>query len=220
MTTYRRPSYTKQVFESLNKCKGIEEYTLFIQAEPDMAVRSLLENFAFKPKVEIKINNKQLGCKENNLTVLEWAFEYTDYNIHVEDDILLSEDALTYFEWCKQFKDDKDIFTVTGYNKEVTKDYYKVMKVPWFVPWGWATWIDRFKEIPKIREINDEYTWDDQINRNIRKERMLLKPLLARCQNIGSYGGCHIPSPQWHINNQYNSYWYNSITVPPGEFHL
>lgn len=219
VTTFRRPQYLRQVFEKLNVCTGIKNYTLFIQCEPNPDVKHLVENFNFIPKTNIRFNSRLFGCKSNNLSVLEWAFEYTDYNIHVEDDILLAKDALTYFEYCNKYKEDKEVFTITGYNRDVTKQHYQVVKEKWFVPWGWATWKDRFEEIKGIKKIHDEYTWDDQINRNIRKDRYLVKPLLARCQNIGAYGGSHIPSPQWHINNQYNSFWRDAITVGEGNFY-
>lgn len=131
----------------------------------------------------------------------------------------MSKDSLKYFEWCKDQRQ-SDIFSITGYNKLVTTEAYKVEKIPWYVPWGWATWKENFLEMLKIRELNTIYTWDDEINRFIRGDRYLLKPTLARCQNIGSHGGSHIPSPEWHLANQYNEYWAESLEYGEGEFYL
>lgn len=225
LTTFRRPQYTLQVFQHLNNCAGIEDYTLFIQAEPNQILFDLISYFKFKCKTDVVFNARQLGCKENNLQVLERAFEHTDYNIHVEDDILMSRDALKYFEWGQKQREEK-LFTIAGYSKTTLEDTtvdksHGVEKEYWYVPWGWATWKENFKEMLKIRELQTIYTWDDEINRFIRGDsRYQLKPLLSRTQNIGSFGGSHIPSPEWHIQNQYNQFWIESVPYEDKEFYV
>ena len=53
-----------------------------------------------------------LSCPVNVFKALSLAFLEADYNIHLEDDILLHRDALLYFEHCgRAYRDDASIFT-------------------------------------------------------------------------------------------------------------
>ena len=223
ISLYNRPEYTTILLEHLNKCFGIEDYDITICCEPGT---KSVENLAreFRPnQTNVIVNNKKLGCNANIYQCLAIGFSKSDYHIHFEDDIIPGKDCLKYFEWANnEYKNDESVFTVSAYvnsncNKRsphffpINNNINLVSKRNWFTPWGWATWKDRFKEIQEAWEKNGG--WDKSVNHIARKKRKEIFPHIARCQNIGAKLGMHVPNPEWHKENQLNSYWIESLDL-------
>ena len=210
MSLYNRPAYTKQVLDALVRCKGIEEYKLLIHIDPGCAeVVKIAE--ACPLNKQIILNQTRLGCSENILKALSHGFAYADFVIHCEDDILYAPDALKYFEFMNaKFKDDKTIFSISSYRRDPCpkEEFYSYLKWPWFVPWGWGTWRDRFEEMEatfRSSKHNPAYCWDECVNHEARGDRFEIYPALARSQNIGELGGAH-QSPQCWANVSKNTF--------------
>jgi hypothetical protein len=155
MTLFNRPQYTKRVIDCLSKCNGIEKYYLLIFVEPgNQDVINLANGIGFAPK-EVIINDRRRGCDTNIYNAVNAGFQKSDYNIHIEDDICPGKDMLKYFEFCDyRYRFDSTILTICAYHKaKCDEDHYdKVFRNPWFTPWGWATWKDRWDEIKKAVE--------------------------------------------------------------------
>lgn len=218
ISLFNRPKYTKILLDSLQKCYGIEDYKIFISCDPgsneviDLAT-------SFNPnQTDVIVNKYRLGCAKNIYQCLEIGFYKNDYHIHFEDDTIPGKDCLKYLEWAgDKYQNDAEIFNITSYvNANNKTDHYleknfnidKVLRRRFFSPWGWATWIDRFQE---IKQKWSNYAWDNVINDITRKSRYEIYPTIARVQNIGSEMGTHVPSEQWHKDNQYNEWWIESI---------
>lgn len=218
-----RPEYTSRTLKSLFNCYGIDAYNVSIFVEPvDQKVISIALEYAQKFKnINVFINKKKLGCNYNIFQSLSYAFDklHSNFNIHVEDDVLLGKDALYYFNWCNNhYHQDDNIFTVSSYERSKKEDESKLnlaKRHNWFIPWGWATWSNRWhggygKELLD-RISNPRYkSWDCHTN-DIRRDRFEIRPIIARSQNIGAENGVHVPSAAWHQKNQYNDYWIESI---------
>jgi len=132
-----------------------------------------------------------------------------EYVIFVEDDILLAPDALLFFEHCREeYRHDKQVFTVSAYRRAIAppEHYHRIIRQPWFTPWGWATWRDRFDDMSRRWDSVARVSWDCTVN-TIRDKRLELVPLFSRSQNIGALGGTYCPGPEWHRQNQFNEYW-------------
>ena len=147
----------------------------------------------------------------------------SDYVILCEDDILFAKDALKYFEWARdEYKNDKQVFSICGYSRDkaTEPEYFKIQRNPWFTPWGWATWADRFEDIKAVlaHRLNDHDSWDQITNYAIRKDRNEIRPLLARTQNIGGELGTYCPGPGWHRQHQFNGHWAGDVEVGDGTF--
>jgi hypothetical protein len=211
MTLFNRPQYTKRVLDCLSKSKGIEKYHLMIFIEPgNHEVVNMANSIRFTSK-EININRRVMGCSTNIYNAIDAGFKKSDYNIHIEDDICPSTDMLKYFEFCDyRYRYDLTVLTICAYHKgKCGEDCYdKVFRNPWFTPWGWATWKDRWEDIKKHWNFNN--AWDIQINNVIRKDRFEIRPHLARSQNIGEQGGTHV-SPEVFQRDHYNEFWANSV---------
>jgi hypothetical protein len=74
-------------------------YKLYINCEPgNDEVIDIIKNIDFI-ETDIIINRKQLGLNANTFAPMNRAFKKSDFNLYLEDDIILSPDALNLFEW-------------------------------------------------------------------------------------------------------------------------
>lgn len=214
ISLYNRPEYTKKMFESLKKCSGINEYIIFVSIDPGSEeVVNIAKNFS--PDVLI-VNKNRLGCNTNIFQSLSLAFTAgSKYNIHVEDDVLLSPDCIQYFNWCQQYENDNSIFSISAYNR-TTKESppHLISRIQSFRCWGWATWSSRWKEMkPRWDHDNRYLGWDNNINNRIRNSRYEIYPLLSRSQNIGALNGVHVRSAAWHAQNHHTPIWNTSYMI-------
>ena len=211
MTLYRRPEYTRRVLDNLLRCSGIEKYKIIIFVEPgNRHVIDMANTFNFKNK-EVHLNKSILGCNRNILNSIDYGMSISDYNIHIEDDILPGRDMLKYFEFCDfKYRYKEEIMTVCAYHKGKYEENYKdkIFKNKWFTPWGWATWKDRWEELKKKWDY--KISWDVHLNNVVRQNRYEIRPFIARTQNIGQYHGEHVSS-EMYLKEHFNQFWINSI---------
>lgn len=214
MTLYRRPKYARRVLEALAECDGVGEHLVLLHVEPGHPEVLHLAREAPLPRCLVVENETRFGCTGNTWSALEHGFLYADYVIHFEDDTVPSRDCLRYFEWAKdRFRDEPQVFTVSSYSR-ATPDpahYHAAVRTPWFTPWGWATWSDRWRQM-RSHWSRDPESWGLSLNR-LRGDRCEIQPCLARTQNIGAEMGAHVPSPEWHRENHYNEFGAWSVTL-------
>jgi len=223
-TGYKRPKYTQQVIDGLRSCDGIEDYKLFARLEPGYPeVVDVIKSINFM-ECEYIINDCRLGCNDNYYQALSRGFEAGDFVVQVEDDTVPTKDFLRYMEWAQEkYKDDKEVFTICGYNKIDKYDSatsHDAFKNPWFTPWGWATWADRWKEIEKQWDSELGKSWDIFMNETMRKDRYEIRPTLGRIQNVGAEGGEFCPSKEFHEANQLNKIWAGTEEYEQGVWKL
>src|SRR5580704_11922184 len=118
---FNRPEYSARHAQALSRCRGIERYTVLAVIEPSEDAERIASLIKMIPaaKVEAIINPKRLGVELNPRKALRQGFALSDYVIHVEDDILLSADALEFFEHCQDaYREDKQVFSVGAHNRD------------------------------------------------------------------------------------------------------
>jgi glycosyltransferase involved in cell wall biosynthesis len=211
---YKRPAYLKQVLHSLAAASGIEKHTVLFSIEPsDTGVIDMARGFTAAKRSIVHVNEQVQGCYPNIQQALARGFEYGDFVVVVEDDIVLSRDALLWFEHARStYSEDKRVFTVSAYGDSshtasdgVPAEYAGTIgRRQHFTPWGWGTWRDRYEEMA-----GDYRGWDAQMNfgvrmisnvsgtirqrwhSGLRRDRVEVFPVLSRSNNIGSEGGIH-----------------------------
>ncbi len=205
LTLYRRADYTQRVLNALAACDGIGDYHVIMHLEPghpDVLRVAQAATFARKTIVE---NEDRLGCAVNTLCALDHGFQHADFVIHLEDDTVPARDCLRYFEWAgRTYRDDPQVFSISAYSRgqPPAEQWDEVERTPWFTPWGWATWRDRWREVaPQWRARG----WGTLMN-ELRGQRIEIRPLLARCQNIGAERGEHCPNPEFHRQEHFNEF--------------
>lgn len=146
LVAYNRPSYLQRVLDCLARCRGIEKYTVFMFLEPvNPEVEAVARKFTAAQRTVIYVNPVTFGFPHNLRQAVEVGFTHADFCILVEDDILLAEDALEYFEWAREaYAKDGDIFTVSlygdvGHGAEAgllqESEAYDVARRRHFTPW-------------------------------------------------------------------------------------
>jgi len=223
---YNRLEYSRKVLDALAKCDGIGGYhVIFGVDKGDPQVLRLAHEYPKFPNRRVFAHSQPVGCDANIKRCLTLGFGASDYVVLLEDDVVPAKDFLTFFEHCRgAYRDDPDVHTVGAYNKDRVRpgDYHLIFRKAFFVPWGWATWLDRWKEPGGMRD-NWAYRcggWDQHLSRVLSRGRSQVRPFLSRVQNIGAVGGCHVVSPEWHAKHQFNEFWAGSVgNLPPGEFH-
>ncbi len=218
MTLYNRPDYLKKVLGALSRAAGIERYHIIFCIEPGCPeVIALAESVRFA-RTTVLVNEKVLTCPVNVYQAMSLAFLETDFNIHLEDDLLLAKDALLFFEHCRtHYAGDPEVLSVTAYNNQdcPPEKHACLARRRWFTPWAWATWKDRFETLKADWDFNYSHgNWDHNINSRLRGERAEVYPILARCQNIG-VTGVHVPSKEWGEVFHYNEHWAGRLKTPP-----
>ena len=224
---FRRPQYTRRMLDALRGCTGIEEYTILVHLEPGHdEVQSLVRGIDFA-ECRIVENTHQLGVNLNTENALRHGFGLADFVIHLEDDILCAADALRYFEWCgERFASDPRAFSVTGYHRRQSpapaSESHAVRLRPWFHPWGFATWRDRWARFEGTLFDRLDTSWDIIINKTYCcggpvPQRHEVYPELSRTQNIGLETSRFARSPKRFEHRL--SHWAGAHPVPEAEFH-
>jgi hypothetical protein len=177
------------MLDHLAECEGIEDYKIICCVEPvNNIIPDLIESHPLN--TELVVNDRLLGLWENKHKALSLGFNESDYVIHLEDDILLSQDGLRMFEFCYPLKDEKRFFTVSAYNNPKDDSHLnedakrKVDERAAYHPWGWAIWLDRWKELKE--------NWsgqDTELSNKYRGARLEAYPILSRIQNVGHLKG-------------------------------
>jgi hypothetical protein len=205
---YNRPTYTAQVLAALRACPGIEDYTLLARLEPGCPeVIDQFDAIDWMP-TEIQVNPEVEGCNRNTHTALAWGFERAEQVIHVEDDIVLTPDALAYFEWAlTRYRIDPSVRAIVAWvcSTEASRPF-RCYRASWFNPWGWATWRDRWEAMQPgwVTAPDKIRSWDDGIHVWITQtDGRSIFPCLSRCQNIGAVDGIHVPNAVWHAQHHH-----------------
>lgn len=99
LPVYRRAERLKELLAALRVCSPLE-YVLYVQAEPGFQdVLDVVKTIDFIP-VSLVVNGERLGLNGNIKAVLERAMaDGSEFNVALEDDIVLSPDAFRLAEW-------------------------------------------------------------------------------------------------------------------------
>jgi hypothetical protein len=205
---YDRPEYLQRCIAALYGAKGFDKDKYHIYCAMDCYEdgsfnRDVLDVFFWFRLVPNIAETKQ-GCNYTIKKALDMAWEDNpDFVLMLEDDIIISDDALMYVEWAAgQYKDDKSVRTIglwghdKGYslpNKLQETDLGKVMKQNYFTCWGWGTWADRWEEMSSTWTTgNDSHntSWDVIMSSHLG-DRVEILPSISRAYNCGEFKGTH-----------------------------
>lgn len=239
ITLYRRPEQTKILFEALEGAYGFEDFKIFIHVDVSMEhvdachdVCALANNFGMKHSNvrQVYHSDPRLGVDKAKLFILPKAFQNHDRVIFLEDDTVLSKDALLYFEWAlKQTENDHDCLSISGYNRREDPcpvgDEFTVSMRPGFCPWGWAThkrvW-DKFYDEGRYERYSGENVnglFDHYLDTEGKERAMYsVYPILGRTNHGTWQDAEHTPSEEhWleHENSEYGIWLpVYDLTVP------
>jgi hypothetical protein len=217
MTAFKRTNYFKTVLNSIKNSMDYCRTYLPIYISIDYyseEIPTLVKSIDWT-EIHMLINNPSVGCNQNTRNAISYGLSIKDSVIHIEDDTVMSKDAIKFFvDMLKMFHDDSSIVSVTGYNRTISldldnkSDFSKIEQQNHFTCWGAAFWkhkadilLDNW--IQTCNKENSSISWDSHINDNIFIPNKLyqVKPMISRIQNIGAEDGTWVPSAGWHYDN-------------------
>lgn len=219
LTVSNRPQYLKRFLTSLAQCKGIGDYRLVIGLEPSCSEsRALVEAIDFV-ETEIVYNPMLLGVKENPFRLLEHVFALSDFNVYLEEDVLVSSDILLLANWYAKHecRDRNPILCLSNFN---TTDYTKDTAVIEYAgpgaltPFSWVTTKQFWGEFMRGWWFSSDKGWDYGITSKM--PFLMVRPLCSRCTHIGEIG-IHMTS-ELHAKLYADKSYY--MGTPVTEFHF
>lgn len=203
LTAHRRPRYFAQTLEALSQCVGIERYQVTVFCDPgrwkERRESQRCVDMARRAGAAVVVHETRIGADANTGQAVASAFAAgASYHVHLEEDTVPMRGALLWFEWAERLGADPNVFSVTGYNRHPMGKADEWSERPWFHPWGFSTWADRWQEVRWEGPVAEG--WDVRLNR-LRGDRLEAFPCVSRIQNIGALGGMHVPSAEWHAEH-------------------
>jgi hypothetical protein len=152
LIAFNRPTETQAVINRLRQVKPKKIYFAVDGPRPDRPreemlvkeVRALVSSFDWDCTVSTRFLDANLGCGEGVSTAISWVLATEDSVIVLEDDIIPKN---SFFKYCDEllelYKDDEDVFAVSGCNFVPEKflpetESYRFSSIPHV--WGWAVW--------------------------------------------------------------------------------
>lgn len=160
---YDRPQCTEKVLESLKR-NHVEELYVF---QDGLGEKTNLAGWERNAQLIREIDWCSVHYTQNELKAdsldrqivygIDKVFEEKDEIIVIEDDCVISDDCVGFFEKCfETYRENKKIISVDAYLEpiHVPEDYtLPVIAAGTPASWGWGTWKDRWEEFQRNFEI-------------------------------------------------------------------
>jgi len=199
LTVSNRPHYLKRCLETLSKCVGIENYVLVIGLEPNCSSsREICESIDFIEK-RIVYNQTNLGVTQNPFSTLEYVFSFSNYNVYLEEDVVVSPDILNLADWYFQSNLTEEylamalsIWSIKGTESPFV--VFPISPLLWMA-FGWAMGKKEWEYIKPFWFLED--SWDHSVRRKLEfLNKKVLAPQYSRCNHIGEFGAHSTPRLQ------------------------
>jgi hypothetical protein len=191
MTAWRRPQYFRRAVESLRQC-NTTGWRLLCCIEPGCE-----ENVEIARKIDwmprdVIINPHVLGCGGNSYSAWDTACidGWNDVNVHLEDDGLLSPDALDVAEWFLTLPPKYDSLELFSFTRALPANPRVFWPSNNFCAFSFVMTGEWYRKHHMKVKGFDKRGWDYDFNcygivRNVRK----LIPAFSRSMNIGRDDG-------------------------------
>lgn len=149
---YNRPTHTAAVLDSLIE-NGVRRVRAFMDGSEDPGVLAqqarVLEVIASRPGIEVDLHRHgaHLGLAASVRFALDATMRTEDAAIVVEDDCVVRPGGIRFFlEGLEALRRDARVRSLCAYLPPVVADGPEdtPLLLERFLPWGWATWRDRW----------------------------------------------------------------------------
>ena len=207
--SYSRITNVLKLIDALHH-QGVAKIYLAIDGprENDDFLQSQIEVKARSRSIELNIElnvwrrDSNLGPAVSVITAIDWLFSHEERGVILEDDLVLSSDAIRYFDHSLTvFSDLKSVFLITGSNylENPSLSTAPLLATHYPIIWGWATWNDRWQNYRDA--LNTLNTLSTPITPH---ERWFWKNGLRRCLN-GVKDAWDIPLVTYQLSRRYLS---------------
>lgn len=223
LTAYNRPDYLAEVLDSWTEVRGIRDWQFIIShddsgSQSEEVGRSLEVARYFQLQSDVRLMNsirpdnpgpsmvqmweqpEKLGVLRHPLVALNKAFEEYDFVVRVEDDLVVSDGILEYFEYAAEtFQHTDDVKTVHAYSKRDIGRESVYRAVKGFNSWGFGAWR---RSWPDLRDnwdadystynghpgVQSGFDWHFDTRVYPARNWYGLYPEVSRVKNIGAFG--------------------------------
>ncbi|PVD52659.1 hypothetical protein DC498_09095 [Terrimonas sp.] len=172
--TYKRLDTLKQTVAALQKNSLSAQSDLYVfsdaaKKEPDQQavsdVRDFLKTINGFKSIRIIAREQNFGLAKSIISGTSMVLETHDSVIVMEDDLLTTSNFLAFMnEALIRYKDDKKVFSISGYSFDLRADCSNYSLDAYFLnrgwSWGWATWRDRWINVDWNVSTYAEFTAD------------------------------------------------------------
>lgn len=205
---YNRPEYLEHSLQALsyalNFCPQYRSAKIIVGVDPSAPeIQNKVEELADRWAEKV-VWPEHLGVSEAPRRLLQYAFSElgTSFNVHIEDDILISPDALRLCLWFERLsyfdpawdKRSRILLSLHSHSQTLERPEAVIPRRDFGV-WGWAcprftwnTWIAPYWNHKRTGKIG----WDWSVSKTMKDNGLsALCPVLSRSRNIGREGGVH-----------------------------
>jgi len=218
LPVYNRPERLAATLGSL-KANRTEGYRLFVLAEPGCpAVREVIRSVDFMP-VCFQVNEERLGLQKNVARCVRWAMgEGSEFNVYLEDDVILAPDALDMAEWFRERNRDAEYacLSLLSFDGGLHRPD-QVLETQDIQPWGlcwtdlsWQRYVSHGFSFrwPIEQGVQWSEGWDFWLGFYLRMcGHKNLRPACSRAKHVGYNDGTHPHEGLWSL--------YESVALNP-----
>lgn len=206
LTAFNRLPYLQEVLHSWEHVRGLKDWHFVAMIEPSPLAQQIKEEFeefvarAGLTDFEIHINPQVYGVLHHPWVGFERLLKDYEFVVRAEDDLIVSEDILEYFNWAApEFMSDTSVATIHAFSLTDGASNEATV-VGHFSPLVWGTWRDRWVDVIGPSWDHDYSTfngtpgnqsgWDWNLNSRIFPQFNLhaVEPTISRVNNIGIWG--------------------------------
>lgn len=199
IAAYNRPGLLRLLLKSLkHQLHSLADYRLYIRidagGERFERVKQVALAVDFMDR-EVSYPEQNEGINMNTYKLMEWVFEEegADWNVYLEDDLLLSPDAFDLVEWYIKHSEEEEMGDIGAYclcRLRESGDPEEVYLSRALVAWGFLMDRHQWETYAKPIWLEDEGMWDNRLANHIRSFEGVhnVFPGLSRVTNTGRRG--------------------------------
>lgn len=108
LSTNNRPDYLRRTLEALKANTGVAGWTLVVSQEACAECQKIIDEVDWMPKI-VSVNRYIMGVTVNTFLAAQLAFRLGgEFNVYLEDDMILSPDALALADAYRLFPGSKE----------------------------------------------------------------------------------------------------------------
>lgn len=208
LTAYNRPALLEQVLESWSAVRSQGNWFFLASVEPSAQAEEiavLFTKFCRSSNFDgfhLQVNPERHGVLHHPWVCFDKLFRNGfDFVVRAEDDLLVSDDTLAYFEWSEfVFRNNQAVASIHAYSDSLSTEPGLIEVSQHFNPLVWGTWADRWDSFMRDTWDHDYSTnngtpgvqagWDWNLNTRLYPTRNLygVYPKMSRVHNIGIFG--------------------------------
>jgi hypothetical protein len=230
-TAWRRPYYFEPVLGSWSRAEGQAGLARFVISlgRTDRYDRQVKLIDRMRPKFGVPLeildqSGKAMAVSGPHTAIAEAADHafsggVVDFLVFGEEDVQVSSDVLTWMAWAAdRFAGDREVLAVLAHSRcgqgwdgpdvadDPDADPAVARLLPYFNPWCWGTWRDRWEKILEpgwdwdctSGGVTDSgYDWQIQARILPARNMVCVVPDASRSQNIGQYEGWATNPQTW-----------------------